>query len=143
MNTENLDRLIEAIEKENLTFLGHDVIFDMGQWVGYRHKCHTFACIGGHCEILSLSPEQIIVLDEESPSFGDIYSPYKLSGVVNFLGISEVEASRLCYMKDFNGDYFVNRYEEVDSEHALKVLRHLRETGKVDWSVAGLPPFQP
>lgn len=116
---ENLDRLIEAIEGESCRFHDTPVHFNMGYWLTYIDpECGTMACIGGHCKLL---------WGEENIYGGAI-------GVGLFLGLLETEARLLCYLsRNSYGDY-----EQVTKEQALTVLKHLRETGEVDWGVAGL-----
>jgi hypothetical protein len=93
-----------------------DENFAMNTWLNKNHMCGTVGCIGGFTKLL----------------LGD-FDTMRDTG--EKLGITEDAADRLCYPD------IEERYATVTREHAIRVLEHLRETGRVDWSAAGLTPL--
>ena len=110
MNTGNLNMLAEIVRNS-----------DTYEQRWYRHRCGTPACIAGHaCAAASMGG----VLPEEGLL---IYS-----AAVDWLAIDEETAASL-----FNAFPLMDREEKPEglatNEEAAEVLRHLAETGNVDW----------
>lgn len=119
MNKENILKVADAIEQHSIPTLG----FNMNWW-GYTfdptkpenqkhdksgHNCGTVACIGGWTETL-----------------------FKTTDARSALELPTSVATQLFY-PDQNG---APQAYEATPVHAVRVLRHLAETGKVDWARA-------
>lgn len=125
INTDNINRVIDRIEREP------DHRFDMAQW------CGTAACIGGWCEILlhedaanRMLPSTASNLDAAKDALvKKLDQPVLIDDeqVHEFLGITFDEAEELFYP----GAFF-----QKTKPVALECLRHLRDTGEIDWSRA-------
>ena len=118
MNKENIRQLISVLENyEELTYDDLPVSFDMGSWINVKHDCETRACLGGHAAILS------------GQSFNS-WSPRSVVGVASaWLGLDD-EQSTLLFCPA------VDHLEWVTREEAIETLKHLVETGKVEWRLA-------
>lgn len=125
MNKENVLAVADAIEKHSIPDLG----FNMGDWVAHAsdeapdrsgHSCGTVACIAGWAQRLRtgvpLSADSVVWWEPEAEWLG-------LGG----------DASDTLFMGD---DETNKRLADVTPAEAVRVLRHLAETGEVDWSVA-------
>lgn len=125
MNRERILQLadeIEAMPYKNLTgFADSGWIGSNEQPTGFNMKsfgCGTAACIGGHAAYRQR---------QEDP--GTRYNPNGLSGMASkWLGIDPQLGDRLYYPA-------VDDYDSITPKQAARVLRHLAETGKVDWSI--------
>lgn len=123
VNKANVLRVADAIEKGELVKRG--IGFNMAAWNndaeihGLRdlsgHRCGTVACIGGHAAIL---------FPEGHPN--------------ETLGLSLSEGKELFYAWSYREWYDV-KLRNITIRHAVAVLRHLAETGEVDWSVKPQP----
>lgn len=119
MNKQNILAVAYAIERHSIPDLG----FNMQYWgapttkeVPDRtgHNCGTVACIAGWASRLSLG--RPLTGRDDAYSIGD-----------DFIGIgNKVDGLFMPSFKNWN---------DVSPAHAVAVLRHLAETGKVDWSV--------
>jgi hypothetical protein len=120
MNRENILKVADAIEhaakKRSRPKLG----FNMGAWFGSpeedgpdrtEHSCDTTACIGGWTNTIFKNAEWDVHAAERS------------------LGLSSEEGGDL-FFPDVEIDL-----KDITPAHAVTVLRHLAETGKVDWTV--------
>lgn len=127
INLENLARLRDAI----ITGDGHqEVGFNLFDWVDFSDNivkdqsnrgCLTTACLGGWCRILQ---------ENTVPNVGSQFGSSYLKSTSDFLGIDYEEAENLCYASH------THKYKRIITvEETLKVLDHLRDTGKVDWSI--------
>lgn len=146
-NTENINRLIEAIRTEERA------AFNMNWWIIKKtgdediddyaiprelkdvieaHPCGTVACIGGFCNLLVDEPNSY-----EAHKFDpNSYAAHK------FLGIPREDADALFYPGDGQGSYqqeLSKRAYAASPKDAIRVLEHLRDTGKVDWSIIMQP----
>lgn len=109
MNKDNILKVADAIEQHSIPDLG----FNMGWWnehVGGQndmsgHDCDTCACIGGWTEAVLRSHD-----------------------ATESLGITPGDARSLFYPQ-------VTHAWVATPAVAVAVLRHLAETGEVDWSV--------
>lgn len=79
-----------------------------------RHGCGTIACIGGWTEM---------VLNTDVAR--------------DALGLTGREAQKLFYPFGIDTESWGSEWQNVKPRHAVKVLDHLLETGKIDWSVIG------
>jgi hypothetical protein len=110
MNTENIIALADLIETLPQAGFGSREGFFMGNW---RHDCGTPSCIAGwavHLAGIDCSRSQVA---DKAADWLDLYF--------------EDEAQDL-----FEPSHLP--YEAITPQHAAKVLRHLAETGVVDWS---------
>lgn len=116
VNPVNVNRVADAIENGELVKRG--IGFNMAAWrepvhgdVIDRtgHHCKTVACIGGTVDILFLTGTD--------------------RGRENKLGLSPDQFLRLVAPMD------AHPWRDITPAHAVSVLRHLAETGEVDWSV--------
>ena len=108
MNTENIIALADLIETLPQAGFGSKEGFFMGNW---RHACGTPSCIAGwavHLAGIDCGPHQV---------------PDKAA---DWLDLPIGEEWEL-----FDPDL---PYSSITPQHAAKVLRHLAETGVVDWS---------
>lgn len=115
---ENVQKTIDAIRYnvENKT----DVTFDMHHY-SVPHECGTSCCIAGFAYLAK---------------HGEVATHYSTEIVGDtaqeFLGLTDIQKQKL-----FNPTHTDNGYEAT-YEEGIKVLEHLRDTGVVDWSVAGI-----
>ena len=153
VNRKNLDALIEFIEKEEV------ISFDMQRWIYTAPRqdpyvdeqvsnalaaetmaeydalsnrfdnlpvapCNTAACIGGTCELLLFieANQRVPANNREFREYSNVFDTNE--AVSEFLGIDNMEAEALCFPDHIPGPL---------KQEALAVLRHLGETGEVDW----------
>lgn len=101
---------IEAMPHSNLQAKRVRSGFNMSDWFE-RYPCGTVCCIGGH-----LTRRMSVDLD----------------GVADRLGITRYQADTLCFAV---GRKPGTALSQIKPSQAAAVLRHLAETGNVDWSV--------
>lgn len=121
MNKDNVLKVADAIEQHSIPDLG----FNMGYWrnsVHYidrpvrdlsGHNCGTVACIGGWTEAVLGDPVR------------------DLGKAGELLQLDPDRAGML-----FCPDGWHTDNAKFTTARAVAVLRHLAETGEVDWSVA-------
>jgi hypothetical protein len=119
MNTDHIRHLADVIERQPHTDLNAPTGFCMTNWT---HNCGTPACIAGWANF---------VQDDGDLYLGDI------SAAARWLGITRSQAGEL-FAPDENlceedGPLFL--WSDITPTHAAAVLRHLADTGCVDWSV--------
>lgn len=103
----NIEKLDELISKlESVP----DQNFDMKEW-RKECSCGTVACAGGWAESLG---------------FG-----HTTAGIAKTLKISYEEADELFYPSETTE----RRYENISRQDAIRVLHHLRNTGRVNWGL--------
>ena len=143
MNVDNIQLLINKISTLSR---GHNTgpdekAFDMSSVL---HDCGTPACIAGWALALRLQsegPELESMIDEyrvahpEVRERASIMLGTEMSIARDFLGLDNGRAKDL-FHADGVSSFF---WEKIEPEAAVKVLQHLINTGKVDWSVAELP----
>jgi hypothetical protein len=128
MNKENILKVADAIENATLAKehgIGFNMVsfYDDESGVGFDHteyKCYTVACIAGWAAIMSGGHETV-----RSPTPSDISKEAQ-----NYLGLSLCEADDLFCASGTRVDM-----DDITSQDAVKVLRHLAETGDVDWTI--------
>lgn len=112
MNKDRILELADHIEKSET--------YDQRTWF---HTCGTPACIAGHAAMLFAADKLLQMGHMKCPDIAQ-----------NELGLSWIKSQRL-----FDGSPLGFTEDEgfikVSSAHAVKVLRHLAETGEVDWSI--------
>lgn len=121
MNKDNILKVADAIEQHSIPGLG----FNMRKYfcptdVDHNpdlsgHTCGTTACIAGWA---------IAVRDGGNPT--DFNGPW-LYDAAEFMGLWKDEQATKDLMLETNNT--------ITPAHAVAVLRHLAETGEVDWSV--------
>ena len=123
MNKENILRVANAIEKGELVKRG--IGFNMALWCKHRvgwfsdipdmtgHDCGTVACIGATAGI-------IFGLEDDEPR------------LLKKLGLRSDQRDKL-FLPAIDE---VGPWCDITTARAVAVLRHLAETGEVDWSVA-------
>jgi hypothetical protein len=110
MNTENIIALANLIETLPQAGFGSKEGFFMGNW---RHDCGTPSCIAGwavHLAGIDCSRSQVA------------------TKAADWLDLDIEDEQEL-----FDPGHHLP-YEAITPQHAAKVLRHLAETGVVDWS---------
>jgi hypothetical protein len=127
MNKENILKVADAIESATLA-KEHGIGFNMVSFYDdsgadsdhTEYECCTVACIAGWAAIMSDGYETVRSL---TPS--DISKEAQ-----NYLGLSLCEADDLFCASGTRVDM-----DDITQTDAVKVLRHLAETGDVDWSI--------
>jgi hypothetical protein len=123
MNLRNVTALADFIEGGGLGFNMADAGVDL--------MCGSAGCIGGHASLLW--PE-IGTHAADRPGVTTVFSSLALAAR---LGIPGEAARDLCYMTKRLKEPRI--YERVTREDAVKTLRKLASTGKVDWSHVAAP----
>jgi hypothetical protein len=130
MNKDNILAVADAIEKHSIAGLG----FNMNYCVSPAdfmtdhtgQHCGTVACIAGWSRAIRQGsvPEvaRTLPLFEPEPE-------------IEWLGLSEDDAEELFYPDRYATDEVLD-LGDVTTAQAVAVLRHLAETGEVDWSIA-------
>lgn len=137
MNIDNINRVIEALEREreakHETFMMGGFSYYIGSDDGEArdgryHGCNTALCIAGWANTLQMSERT-----KRSSRFSGASTNFERAQ--RWLGLREEQAWKLFYM---GGS--IMRLSEFDylpaalRYHAgIRVLQILRETGKVDW----------
>jgi len=120
VNKKNIDLVIEQIENE-------DVPFDMSI---HQFNCGSPACICGHANALAFKDKNT----KNPTSLNDD------GAACDFLGVSVTEVNFLFYPLRFkiHGNYFDPMDDDIGLQRklAINTLKHLRDTGTVDWEVA-------
>ena len=121
MNKERILEIADLIEA------GHErMVFDMTEWGG-EHPCGTAACIAGWTVARFGWNGRAMQIDHRRPLGGgrDVFD-----GAQCVFGLAYSEAQRLFAPNERRdgADMW-----EVTAEHAVRTLRHLAETGNVDW----------
>jgi hypothetical protein len=119
MNTDRIRHLADVIEAQPHTTLAAESGFNMNNWT---HTCGTPACICGWTNYVRTGDDEGFL--------GDV------SAAAHYLGISGRQAEELFSPEETgeDGDNFLS-WSDITPAHAAAVLRHLAETGRVDWSV--------
>ena len=128
MNRENVLKVADAIEQHSIPDLG----FNMSQWVGRDgeysdrsgHQCQTTACIAGWAAAVATGKTM-------APN-----GPYDF-GATDGAGYRKAAVTIAREFMGLTQDHLFwggNGY--TTPLKAVAVLRHLAETGEVDWSVA-------
>lgn len=117
MNTDNIRRLADVIEAEPHTDREAASGFTM---MCFFHTCGTPACIAGWADTLSGA-------DDWS---GATRTDCVEERAAKWLGLAASQAYAL-----FWGGTEIKDLKSVSPTHAASVLRHLADTGRVDWSV--------
>ena len=131
VNTKNVDHLISFIKGEDALAKQLQIGFSMLTWIspGYDHNtdetvyegCGTTCCMAGAISVMEHGSAKAALRE-------GYWGGFQADGA-KFLGISDDDAYTL----------FVDRADHgVTVDQAVQVLEHLKTTGEVDWSVAGL-----
>jgi hypothetical protein len=139
MNKKNILRVADAIEKGELVKRG--IGFNMQVMTATTNhylcdrldSCGTVACLAGWAHGLRYPRRSInrliadakIETDAETGDFGGVTW---VSGA-EFLGLDFDQAHELFLPSG------VGPWDKITPAHAVAVLRHLAETGEVDWTV--------
>lgn len=128
MNVGNILKVADAIEQASVPGLG----FNMDHWKStgsYRDQsgrdCGTTACICGWAATVE---HKHLSDDETYMTFGQSY-----------FGLDQQATERLFLYFTDDADEIVNNRNEVTPEQAVRTLRILAITGKVDWEAAMKP----
>ena len=134
MNRENILKVADAIEQHSIPDLGFNMDWLETERIyrlsGHREivrkdntgrDCGTIACIAGWaCRLAGV--------------------PANFGSARKFLGIPENLRDPLFYA---HGSAVQDRLEDIQPQTAVAVLRHLAETGEVDWNRALAAPVSP
>ena len=119
MNKERILEIADLIET------GHErMVFDMGVF-GDEHPCGTAACIAGWTVARFGESGRAKKIDHRRP-----LNALFFDGALSVLGLSFPEAQRLFAPNEERDGVSM---AEVTAPHAVRTLRHLAKTGKVDW----------
>jgi hypothetical protein len=126
MNKENILKVADAIENATLT-KDHGIGFNMayffessGHLEDHTHQeCGTTACIAGWASLIS---EKEVAARDDPDVMEDV--------AMEYLGLSNMQAVDLFYARCVR-----KPMADITQAEAVRVLRHLAETGKVDWSI--------
>lgn len=134
MNKKNILRVADAIEKGELVKRG--IGFNMEAVISIatdRRKdhvdsCGTVACIAGWAHCVRYPRRKLARLIADTEDYAH-YESVAWESAVDFLGLSEETADDLFQPSG------AGPWTYITPAQAVRVLRHLAETGKVDWSV--------
>ena len=116
MNKENILKLADAIGAQEDTYVEAKSGFCMREY--FHDNCMTPCCIYGWADYLAAKEDNDVYewmgIDSTWPYLGDLFKP------------THTDAH---YM-DLPGD---SGY--ITAKHAARTLRHLAETGKVNWKI--------
>lgn len=129
MNKANILRVADAIEKGELVKRG--IGFNMEEFISgagiqsdpptdHFRKCSTVACIAGWAYSIS-HPRRNIRSLAGTTTISE--------GAAHWLGLDDDTAMDLFVPTE------IYDFATITPAHAVAVLRHLAETGEVDWSV--------
>ena len=119
MNKERILEIADLIET------GHErMVFDM-EVFGDEHPCGTAACIAGWAVARFGENDDAEEIDHRRP-LGDAV----FDGAQSVLGLSFPEAHQLFAPNERRDGVSMS---DVTASHAVRTLRHLAETGEVDW----------
>lgn len=133
MNKENILAVADAIEGHTIPGLG----FNMGNFVGpprdgeydlSGHSCGTIACIAGTARVVRTG---VIV--------HVLGSHFHWHQEADWLGLDHDDAHELFFAEGFWNGFTAEPpggLGGITPAQAVRVLRHLAQTGEVDWSVA-------
>ena len=131
MNKERilaLADLIEGQEHTNDWYVGEVHGFNMNKLV---YDCGTPSCIAGWAAWEALDQPKVL----KTKVFGD--SDYIEKTAAEYLGLeyNSCNADKGCYRL-----FYPNTpvYSDITPIMAATVLRHLAETGEIDWSIVGV-----
>ena len=122
MNIERLNELADIIvmlphaRPEPIYGEQPPAAFNMGMW-----HCGAVACIGGWAEALYL------------PDYHGAEPTWEAGKA---LGLSEDEADQLFYPEEQSGWRAPHTYDDITPMMAAAVIRHLADTGIIDWGIA-------
>jgi hypothetical protein len=126
MNIENILKVADAIEQASIPDLGFNMldVHANGEFPDKTgRECGTTACIAGWALAVEGQPfHPFTVCQDATP----------------FLGLTLKQANELYYAEDA----FDTLLSEIEPHHAVRVLRILAITGKVDWAGA-MDPREP
>lgn len=110
--------MLEGTEQNPNIKCGFDMNFEANTRDASKHPCGSACCIGGHATIL-LSGWNTLNYQWHDTS----------SAMADLCGIPCDDAEKICWpMRTYNFPY-----SYVTLDDALRVLRHYRDTGEVDW----------
>ncbi len=129
MNTENLLRVADAIEKHEIDWLGFnmcayaadDLVLDRS-----GHKCGTTACVAGWAFAV-----QHPGIDSRALCCGGLRIETEAT---SFLGLKDEERDEL-----FGNTPKGISFGSATTEHAVRTLRYAAEHGRIDWDAANPP----
>jgi hypothetical protein len=127
VNAENALKVADAIEKRAVPHLGFNMNYLLKEADGHFAKdglnvgdCKTVACIAGWANVLGGKRERATFTFAE-----------------NYLGLRPEQHDQLFYASNHpdadEGDEY-GPLTEITPEQAVRTLRHLAETGEVDWT---------
>jgi hypothetical protein len=147
-NQLNIDKLINYLELES-------TLFNMCQWFDRPNEadwnelavfepevtpvCGTAACIGGACDLLRFRSEDGLTFNINGHEY-DYDTPYAaaqwlLEGLGRPRPLPDQVSAFLFAPGLPHANYLSDPYEKgfITKAQALKTLRHLRDTGEIEW----------
>jgi len=133
MNTENIKKLIALLETGDVVDInGTHLKFNMDTF-GESNECGTSACIAGWAAVLGTGKPLMI----RRTSWGEDVTTHEYGSIGEYagewLGLDAITENDLFYGE---GDGYVVNLNDIDRAWAIRTLKHLLETGEVDWRVA-------
>jgi hypothetical protein len=129
MNRENILAVADAIEKHSIPDLGFNMRpllsdFNAGDDMKnhFGTDCSTIACVAGWSFLLSGGDAK----ERDTETIWD--------GATDWLGLPRPQSVRL-----FAPGEYLGHFRALTDTQAVSVLRHLAETGEVDWNRALSP----
>lgn len=131
---ERILDLADIIEKAKI-----NVKFSMGDWVEDHGglNCQTAACIAGYAVCAAHGEDRAKQAVFRPEGRLKLFPGHRgiQDEAARILGLTEEQSDQLFVM-----DGWDHPMEKVTKKQAAKVLRHLAETGKVDWGIVGCEP---
>lgn len=131
MNKENILELADVIEKQSIPDLGFNMAYyfadDYNDYSG--HRCDTTACIYGFAMTIMCSGDYLDARFSSAISYYD---------VDEWLGVDVTMGARIRYYLDAVRNSDGRPVVEITPHQAARTLRHLAETGNLDWAVGQL-----
>ena len=110
MKKKRIKKLIKVLKKSET--------FDQAMWF---HHCGSPACIAGHTVHMK--------------GWDHVYHSYVFHPKTKHRAFVDKVAKRILGLTDEQGRQLFWGGTDVSTEDAIKVLKHLLKTGKVDWTV--------
>lgn len=129
MNKENILKVADAIEHHSIPWLGFNMASFCMTAGGMNpdrsgHGCGTVACIAGWGAAVSGTPKETLLGDFDADDVAK-----------EFMALSNDQCNDLFYAKSHPKFSRGGLWTYIPQDQAIRTLRHLAETGEVDWTV--------
>lgn len=127
MNKERILALADLIEKQPHTTVEAPSGFSMENW---SHDCGTPACIAGWAWAMEKAK-----MEDVDDNASDAAQKFLGLGVLTGDSLFEPDLRDTDLALNHHWENHTDLWGHITPTHAAAVLRHLADTGKVDWSV--------